>query len=148
MIYGRAASQSVGTRWPGEKYQQTDMQHVVIPYCFKWEYSRDKKRRRKSFKMWLTSTDLQPSSLSLSAADFLRLMPKFIFLGVELPELQLMDWPDAQVIATVWTSICLCLSRRGGQWLELDQSEDSYIWNEMYNIAIDSCCTPLSIEPI
>lgn len=87
-------------------------------------------------------------ALSLSAADFLRLMPKFIFLGVELPELQLMDWPDAQVIATVWTSICLCLSRRGGQWLELDQSENSYIWNEMYNIAIDSCCTPLSIEPI
>lgn len=87
-------------------------------------------------------------ALSLSAADFLRLMPKFIFLGVELPELQLMDWPDAQLIATVWTSICLCLSRRGGQWLELDQSEDSYIWNEMYNIAIDSCCTPLSIEPI
>lgn len=44
---------------PAEKYPQTDTRHVVIPYCFKWEYSCDKKRRKESFRMWLTSTDLQ-----------------------------------------------------------------------------------------
>lgn len=35
----------------------------------------------------------------------------FFFSGVKLPELRLMDWPDAQP--------------RGGQWLKLDQGEHS-----------------------
>lgn len=149
MIDGRAASQRAGARRPGEKYQQTDTRRVVIPYCFKWEYSRDKKRRRESFKMWVTSTDLPQSAVS--AAEFLRLTAKFLFPGVELPGLRLMDWPDAQLIATISASavcICLCLfalkgrpaARTGSRWRQL-------IRNEMHNIATDSCCTLLSTRP-
>lgn len=47
---------------------------------------------------------------AISAADFLCLMPMFLFPGVEFRELRLMDWPDAQIIATMLPSvICVCL---------------------------------------
>lgn len=141
MIDGGAASQSAGARQPAEKYH--DMAWFLIVSNENTVVIR-KDGGNPSECYW--QAQIYNSGIgAISAADFLCLTPTFLFPGVEFRELRLMDWPDAQIIATMLPSVvCVCsglfvLKGRpviptGSRWRQL-------IWNEMHDIAIDSCCT-------